>query len=698
MRVENVRRFIARKRHVLLSFALLLGSASPLLSFEGPNFSLEGVSVTPHTIADAMRYASPRDPELGALVQLFLKNQGTAPLTFDASSPLRIDGKSPDELLSQGDWAWHDFPSAWRDMKLEVPAGAMVVWTFNGKSSPWGVGREAELSVFESQSPELKPIPIRIEKPSVWISSVTFLSTDQSVYPDSMVVHLVNDDETSRKIAGYRLWLPENNSSWRVMHPQPTHDEFESWPANRVLSSHERAIMRMRTGRLPLSYAVVEVQLKDDSGKSQSLWAHLRVKREVFDISGGWVQGGRNAPTVMTFEPFLKTLKRLYVNTAHLADQIPGYTDQTMPGGLYDRYPLKYFNALTPVEKYETDDVLPRVHAVEFLGEPQYGGGRPVAPMEVWQKLAPYQASKLPTTVTHSEEKIWRYYAGLSDFPHYDAYRVCAPSPDAWWKYDRWDGKKVGWGAPLETIGDMSRSLRDLNRPKPTAYWSQGPADGWDPVWGRKRTTPTPDELRLQAYHALSSRITSLYWFNLSLKSLLKYPDTMGEIARVGREIRLLDDFYLQGDAYQYSRSVRDGKPDWDLASIASPDGMLLFALDLDYTPNKNTRLFEFGPPRSVSLRYKLAPWCTTPQEVFRIDADGTHNVPFEVKSREIEIKDTIHKVAIYVVSPEKGLRNKLDEERKQLVYAESQIDFDPITKETDLQKLVDFKESLPKD
>jgi hypothetical protein len=677
---------------------MFLGLAAPLLSFEGSDLALEGISVTPHTVADAMRYATPRDPELGALVQMFLKNEGTATLTFDANSPIRIDGKSPDDLLGDGDWAWHDFPSAWTDSKLEIPTGAIVVWTFNGKSSAWGVGRDAKLAASESQSSKPRPIPFRIEKPSAWISSVTFLSTDQSVYPDSMVVHLANEHQSPLRITGYRLWLPKTNSSWRVMHPQPIRDEFESWPSDRVLGAGQRAIMRVRTDRLPLSYGVVEVQLKDDSGKSQSLWAHLRIKREVFDISGGWVQGGRNAPTVMSFEPFLKTLKRLYVNTAHLADQIPGYTDQTAPGGLYDRYPLKYFNALTPEEKYEKDDVLPRVHAVEFLGEPQYGGGRPVPPMEVWQKLAPYQASKLPTTLTHSEEKIWRYYAGLSDFPHYDAYRVCAPSPDAWWKYDRWDGKKVGWGAPLETIGDMSRSLRDLNRPKPTAYWSQGPADGWGPVWGRKRTSPTPDEIRLQAYHALSSRITSLYWFNLSLKSLLKYPDTMSEIARVGREIRLLDDFYLQGDAYQYYRSIRDGKLDWDLASLASPEGMLLFALDLDYAPNKTTRLFEFGPPREVSLRYRLAPWCTTPKEVFRIDADGTSDVTFEVKSGEIEIKDTIHKVALYVVSSEKGLRDKLEKKRKQLLAEESEINFDPMTKETDLQKLVDFKESLPKD
>ena len=79
--------------------------------------------------------------------------------------------------------------------------------------------------------------------------------------------------------------------------------------------------------------------------------------------------------------------------------------------------------------------------------------------------------------------------------------------------------------APLETIGDMTLSLRDLNRTASIACWSQGSADDWEVYGGRKRTSPTPEELRAQACPALAQRITSLYWFNLSLKSRLKFPD-----------------------------------------------------------------------------------------------------------------------------------------------------------------------------
>ena len=53
---------------------------------------------------------------------------------------------------------------------------------------------------------------------------------------------------------------------------------------------------------------------------------------------------------------------------------------------LYDRYPLKLFNRLWPLalEKWDTEAWLPKIHAVEFMGEPQFGGGKPVSPLQVF--------------------------------------------------------------------------------------------------------------------------------------------------------------------------------------------------------------------------------------------------------------------------------------------------------------------------
>jgi hypothetical protein len=342
---------------------------------------------------------------------------------------------------------------------------------------------------------------------------------------------------------------------------------------------------RFATGRLPLTSTAVEVRVTDEAGVHTILWAHLRIKREVFDIGGGWVAAALGAGNTLHAEPYLKASRRMHVN-AGMHQHVPGYSDHPT---LFDRYPLKYMNRLQPFDQYDLDDMLPRIHAVEFLGEPQYGGGRPVPPMEVWRELAPYQATRLATTVTHSEERIWRDYAGLSDYPHYDAYRVSAPAADAWNQYDRWGSQRIRWGAPLETIGDLTRSLRDLNRPLPIAYWSQGAHAGWGRYGGRARTSPTAEELISQAYHALSSRITSLYWFNLSLESLVKFRDLIDPITQVGREIRMMESFLLEGDATHHARlSHPEGKPDWEISVISGPRAALAEERSLGFDPAFN--------------------------------------------------------------------------------------------------------------
>jgi hypothetical protein len=442
---------------------------------------------------------------------------------------------------------------------------------------------------------------------------------------------------------------------------------------------------------LPLTYAAVEVNLCSDSGEEFSIWAYVRIKKETFDISGGWVNSGTPKGNTLTHEPFLKTLRRMHINTAHIGD-VPGYTGQTGPEGLYARYPLKYFHRLWPLERYDTDATLSRLHAVEFIGEPQYRYGRNGnLPQQVWEKYRPYRNSRLSTTLTLSESQNWHVYAGVCDYAHYDAYRVTAPSSDAWMLYERWGDQRIRWGAPLETIGDMTRSLREISRPAPIAYWSQGAHAGWGRYGGRSRTSPTPDELRVQAYHALSSRITSLYWFNLSLKSLAKFRDLIEPMGRVGREIRMLEPFYLEGAPYEYRQMQRTGRPDWDLASIAAPDAALLFALDLDYEANREEKVFRFGAPRPVRFEFTLPPYLRRPADVFRIDADGIREVRYERTERGVGIEDRVSRVGIYVTAQNEGLRGKLEARRRALATLEESFEFTPATRDADFDVLKGF-------
>ena len=660
---------------------------------DGPTINIAGVTVTPHVMADSMRYARAPEPAVGARVQLFLCNDAASnsePLSMNGQTRILFDGKSAADLLGARVWAWHDTPSATPGESFALPPGALTVWTFNGRVAPFGPGGRVRVEIGPESTPWLSK-EVSLDKPAFWLSAVTFLGPDAAIQPDTMsaapraaclVVHIANASDSSMEIRSCRLWLPQEPKLPRVLLPQPPLQSLEAFNGDARIPAGDRGGFSVKTGPLPLTYAAVEVMLARAGGDAFSVWGYLRIKPEHFDISGGWVNGEGNP---VASEVFLKALKRLHVNTAHLAIT-PGYSDTE----LYARYPLKYFNKLTPFETYDTDAMLPRIHAVEFLGEPQYGGGRPVPPQEVWEKLHPYATSRLATTVTHSEERIWRDYAGLSDFPHYDAYRVTAPSPDAWRKYECWGKERIGWGAPLETIGDMCRSLRELNRPMPCAIWSQGPHEGWDMYGGRKRTSPTPDEIRLQAYHAASTRITSLYWFNLSLKTLVKWRDTLDEVGRIGRELRMLDEFLLEGDAYQHARLTRSKDVlDWDIASVCGPRAALLFALDLDYTPDPKEKVFRFGPPRRAKWRFPLPAYLRGITDVFRIDADGIYDVKWSRQDSAVEIRDKASRVGIYIAAPDASLRAYLEKKRQQLIEAEAALQFDPARNNADFNRLV---------
>ena len=641
-----------------------------------------GTHVTPHQFSGEMRWRRPPNPELSAKTELFVKNTTSSDLVLTAKQPSTFDGKSPKQLLSDSEWAWHATRASWGEELVTLPPESLTVFSINGKSAAWGVGTKHRMQLSPDAS---SAMDFAIERPVRWLSAVTFLATSneadesRAVYPNKIVVHVANDDDKPIQILSMKLWLPKPGSSQHVFHAVREFNELGCYPSDGVIDAKNKGGFSVTCEPLPLTYTVVEVQVKTEDGQQMSLWSHLRIKREVFDISGGWVSSKIDGRSSLTFDDYLAILKRMHINTGQI-QEVGGFTDNP---DQYQKLPLKRFNRLLPLERYDTELMLPTIHAVEFLGEPQYGGGRPVTPQEIWEKLAPYQKSRLPTSLTLSEERSWRYYAGLSDYPHYDAYRVTAPAADSWRAYDRWDGERIGWGAPLETIGTMTRSLRELSRPRPIAYWSQGAHDGWKGRRNPRRTSPTPDELRSQAWHGLANRITSLYWYNLSLESIVAFPDLIEPITKVNREVRMLNEILLNGDAFEYRR-VDSG---WDLSSIASENNMLMVANDLRYRADRAKREFVFDT-RDAKLSFKLPEWLAKPVDVFRVDATGTHDVTHSVANGSVEIEDRVHVTGIYVATSENTLRNQIDHRHASLVVLEESTSFDPANQPDDLARL----------
>ena len=148
-----------------------------------------------------MRYRRARETNLAARVQLFVKGPATA---------TRFDGRTPAELLATNEWAWHDLGTA-----VPVPEGALTVWNFNGRSSRWGVGNS-----FELEADGLAKTSLRIAAPEQWISAATFLASDDSVRPDTIVLHLANESKQELRVTSLRLWLPKDGASWQVLWPQ----------------------------------------------------------------------------------------------------------------------------------------------------------------------------------------------------------------------------------------------------------------------------------------------------------------------------------------------------------------------------------------------------------------------------------------------------------------------------------------------
>lgn len=641
-----------------------------------------GLGVTPHRVSPEMRWRRPGPDGLAARVEVIVGNAGDAPVIVRRERSWRYDGRTADELVEDGAWAWHDSPASWPEERVELPPGDLLVVEFNGMSSAWGIGTSHTLDPGDGA----EPCAFDLDAPRAWLSAVTFLAesgdevVDGAVEANRLVVHVRNDGPAALAIESCAIWLAQGGKG-RVFHRELTSagEALERFGGEGVVPPGSAGGFTLACGPLPRSHALVEVGVRDSDGVPATLWARLKIRPECFDIGGGWIASDVGGKSSLTLEPYLQTLGRMHVNTGNI-EEVPGYSDDPERSR---RHPFKRFNRLADLDRYDRDDMLPAIHAVEFIGEPQYGGGKPVAPQEVWRLLAPYRDSRLHTSVTLSEERTWRFYAGLSDHPHFDAYRVIAPAADAWSRYERFEGGPIRWGAPLETIGEMTRSLRELNRPRAIAIWSQGAHDGWGGPFAPRRASPTPDELRAQAWHGLANRVTSLYWFNLSLPSIVAFPDLVDPITRVGREIRLFDRILLRGDAFAHERLAVDGKPDWETNVIASPDAALLVVHDVAYRPDDAERVFRFEP-RTGAWTFPLPPWIGDGVTLFAIDADGIRDVKHEVAGDRVGVEAEVGVVGIFCATTDPGMRDRLARRLTALLAKERDAGIDPAGSDAD--------------
>jgi hypothetical protein len=172
---------------------------------------------------------------------MFLRNDAAQVVALRSDAAVRFNGKTPQQLLEDRHWAWHDTPSAWPGQDLELLPGAMTVWTFNGKSGEWGGSNDFSLEIPGSTQSTAAPLMVNTTRSEAWLSAVTFLGPPDDFQPDSMVFHVANETATPLRLATCRLWLPKSTQTWRVLFPQ-TH--FTNLAArDRDASPHERSFV-----------------------------------------------------------------------------------------------------------------------------------------------------------------------------------------------------------------------------------------------------------------------------------------------------------------------------------------------------------------------------------------------------------------------------------------------------------------------
>ena len=163
--------------------------------------SLEGVTVTPHLQSHRMRYRKKTDFSLGARTQLFIQNVSKSLLSLRLDTDIRLRGRTPKELLEADEWAWYDFPDAWKDQPLMLPSEALTVWTWNGKREEWGIGKSANISVkLSGKDGTTTQLQVPIEQPEAWLSAVTFLGEQENPFPDRLIFHVANQTKSSLRL------------------------------------------------------------------------------------------------------------------------------------------------------------------------------------------------------------------------------------------------------------------------------------------------------------------------------------------------------------------------------------------------------------------------------------------------------------------------------------------------------------------
>lgn len=590
---------------------------------------IAGVAVTPHVTTDETRYRGRSVPD-GAWVQIVLRNPADRPLP----APTMVNGREPMQWVLGGEWSWMDAPRG-------VPAGGFAVLSFNGITPRWRPGAEI---VLENHRRPWRA-SVRLEEQEVSLSKVAFFPKRGQV-----AVHFRNRSKAAVQLE--TVTLHTGTGFTRAI--------GLTRGLNAPAEAGGRGAGLWSAPELPSGYALVEATFSNQ----MKAWSLLRIKDDSFDIGAGWLDTrAPNGENPLQLPLFRSLLRRLHINLTHSQhDPAP------------DGRPFRRMSTFADIKKFSAAGEAASIHCADVVGEPQHSG---LSPWEVWRRLKPYESGTFPTCLTLSEDLGFGFYAGLSDWPHFDAYRVNAPHADDWAGYERFGG--LAWGAPLESIGAMTRVLREVSVPRPVAAWSQSAHYNWrSGMGGRKRLDPTPGEMAMQAWQAVANGAQSLYWYSMESYSALRSPDLLIPAMEIGRKLRVLNELLETGDATWHAR--QNG---FDLNVVAAPEAAVLFAMDLEYRADADTKTFRWAGPRAMDAEFALPEWLRGEGvEVVQLRPSSIEKAQFQMTAGGVRLRGEADSVSIYILFRKNELRGILQQKLESLIRSESGEGFDPANPE----------------
>jgi hypothetical protein len=445
------------------------------------------------------------------------------------------------------------------------------------------------------------------------------------------------------------------------------------------IAAREMNGAQVRTGVMPFGEILVQLDIHRET-RNEKIFYVVKPVIVDFDIGMGWGE-----KYLAGSEAFCKTIKFMHFNTVN-GDAKDFFADRERA----EKYPMKRFSRLLEESCSRDDHILEHIHGSEFFGEPQFDR-RPA--QEIFNFYTAYRNSGFPTTLTLSHEPGFFLYAGAVDCAHFDAYRVVAPHADKWGNYSKYVNKNMKWGAPLETIGDYMRTLSRINYPNPVAAWTQAMADDWSSRFRKTAGNPNDLEIRIQAYEAIANGAASLYWFNMSGKTMIRNRSSLHEIQNINREIMIVGNLLSHGNSFSWVNRFMD----LDLNVIAGPDYAVLFAIDLRYRISPSNQFISAGS-RMETMEFKLPGYLTDCDAVVKVSYNGVTSVKVKIKDGTAIVTDSLDTTALYVLySPKTNTGNDLIRRYGEIIRAEKFWQFDPVNIDSDFNLLVSEVKNLEK-